>query len=316
MTPPPQPQAEIDDNAPARTASIAVGLIVADDGRLLLQHRDDKPGIFDPGRWGCFGGHVDAGERPQEAFLREMHEELGWRPAHFELFTTRTVLSGGWRLSSHVFAAHLDVPLDRLTLGEGQAMALFAPDALPSELIPDLAPLISDFTSSDAYKRVKRRWDIITATAILVDADGCFLLQHRDDKPNIDNPGMWGSFGGRIEPYETPDEGFLRELQEELSWQPRSFELHASAPYHPDDRRQLIYIYAAPVEVPLSSLTLGEGQNFGFFAPDDLPTPASGWSGNTQPDYRDLLARFARSEMYADIRARAGHALRGPTAAV
>src|SRR5260221_707271 len=96
------------------------------------------------------------------------------------------------------------------------------------------------------------------AVGLIVADDGRLLLQHRDDKPGIFDPGLWGSFGGRIEPYETPDDGFLRELREELSWQPTGYELYASAPYHPDERRQLIYIYAAPVDVPLSALTLGE----------------------------------------------------------
>src|SRR5206468_3157508 len=107
---------------------------------------------------------------------------------------------------------------EELTLDEGQGMALYAPGEMPPGIVPSIVPVIEQFFASDAYKRVRRKWDIITATAILVDADGRFLLQHRDDKPEIDNPGMWGSFGGRIEPYESAEDGLLRELREELSW--------------------------------------------------------------------------------------------------
>lgn len=283
---------------------VAVGIIVASDGRLLLQHRDDKPEIPARGMWGLFGGHVEAGEEPTAAFLREMDEELGWRPRHFEPYVRREIrpLEAGkdddWRVTSHVFAAHLDVPIASLTLGEGQAMALYDPASLPDALTPGLHEVIATFVASDAYKRVKKDWDIITATAILVDRGGRFLLQHRDDKLGIDNPGLWGSFGGRIEPYETPDAGFLRELEEELSWQPRSYELYASAPYRPDERNQLIYMYAAPVEVPIRALVLGEGQGFAFATPDALPAL-------TQPDYRGLLGRFAGSEMYREMMRRA-----------
>ena len=113
-------------------AQIAVGLLVAPDGRLLLQLRDDRPDIASGGLWGFFGGHIEPGERPQDAFLREMEEELSWRPPHFELYRTRDVDSGGWHATSHAFAAHLDVPLETLDQQEGQDMALWPPDAIPA----------------------------------------------------------------------------------------------------------------------------------------------------------------------------------------
>jgi 8-oxo-dGTP diphosphatase len=285
---------------------VAVGLLVADDGRLLLQHRDAAPGVSGAGLWGFFGGHIEAGETPASAFLREINEELGWRPRQFEPYLRRQVpglrraedRGYGADVVSHVFSAHLDVGLDALTLGEGQGMALYAPDALPDAIVPGLVPTIEAFAASDAYRRAKRRWDIITATAILVGGDGRFLLQHRDDKPEIDNPGMWGSFGGRIEDYETPEDGFLRELKEELSWQPSSWELHLAAPYRADERRQLIYIYAAPVGVGIDALVLGEGQGFGFFGVGELPE-------TTQPDYAALLRRFVATSSYGEMMRRA-----------
>ena len=296
---------------PARRAEVAVGLIVAADGRLLLQHRDDNPAISGAGLWGLFGGHLEPGESTSAAFLREMDEELGWRPRHFEHYLTRDIeyYAGepGYRAdvayTSHVFAAHLDVPLDRLTLGEGQAMALYAPDALPDAIVPGLAGIIEDFARSDAYKRVKREWDLISTTGLLVDAEGRFLLQLRDDKPGIVNPGMWGSFGGRVEPHETdaretPDQGFLREMQEELGWQPRSFELYAGARYRSlsdaDPRHQLIYVYAAPVDVPLDALVLGEGQAMDVFAPDALAREHGAGAPHPDRALRRRTTRIAR----------------------
>ena len=112
-------------------------------------------------------------------------------------------------------------------------------------MLPSVVPVIHDFAASDVYKRTRRAYDVLTATGLLVDREGRFLLQHRDDKPGIDNPGRWGSFGGMIEPYETPEEGFLRELEEELSWRPATFGLVSAVSYKPDDRWQLIYVYDA-----------------------------------------------------------------------
>lgn len=278
--------------------SVAVGFIVAPDGRILLQHRDDKPGLTGRNQWGFFGGHVKPGERPEDALLREMEEELAWRPRHFEPYITRDLDRGEWRVRSHAFAAHLDVPAKQLVLGEGQAMGLFAPDALPADIVPDTIPVLEAFFASDAYKRVKRAWAVMTSTGLIVDGDGKFLLQHRDDRPDIINPGLWGSFGGAIEPYETPHDGFARELREELEWTPGAFSLFASYPYtdprSPQDRH-LIYAFATRLDVPLAQLVLHEGQGLGVFAPDDLPA-------TTVPDLRRLIATFAASAEYARLR--------------
>ena len=286
-----QPQS-IDVISDRSRREIAVGLIVADDGRLLLQLRDDKAGLTGAGKWGFFGGHIGAGERPAEAFLREMQEELGWQPRHFEHYSTVEVDRDGWHVTSYAFAAHLDVSLDALTLGEGQALALHAPDALPKEVAASVPPVIDEFAASDAYRRVHRRWDVITATALIVDRHGRLLLQHRDDKPEIANPGRWGSFGGAIEPYETPYDGLLRELQEELSWQPASMDLVGA--YKDAAANQIIYIFIMPIEAPLSALVLGEGQGMAFFAPDDLPAAIV-------PELRTLIEAFVKTDRYAAL---------------
>ena len=288
---------------------VAVGLIAATDGRLLLQHRDDMPGVSGAGLWGLFGGHVEPDEALSAAFLREMDEELAWRPRHFELCLSAYVppLPGdrgyGERVVSHVFAAHLDVSPAALTLGEGQAMALFAPDALPAAIVPGLVAVIEEFARSRTYGRVRREWDWLSTTGLIVDAEGRFLLQHRDDKPEIAHPGLWGSFGGRVEPHETdaretPEEGFLRELREELCWQPRCAVLYDGVPFRTledgDARRQLIYAYAAPLDAPLAALELREGQGMTAFAPDALPE-------RIVPALRTLIAQFAASDLYREM---------------
>jgi len=277
-----------------RDATIAVGLIVAEDGRLLLQHRDDTPGLVGAGQWGFFGGHLEPGEHPTHAFLREIGEELGWRPRHIERYGVFEFERDGARVTSHAYAAHLDAPLETLVIGEGQAMALCAPDALPADAMPSIRPVVAEFVASPAYKRLRRRYDVLTATALLVGDDGRFLLQHRDDKPQIANPGKWGSFGGQIEPGETPDEGFLREMREELGWEPERYEMFAAAPLRVGESWQLIYIYSARVDVPIERLTLGEGQGMAYFAPDALPA-------TIVPELRLLIERFVATDAYAEL---------------
>lgn len=58
--------------------------------------------------------------------------------------------------------------------------------------------------------------------ALLVTADGRYLMQLRDDVPQLRVAGHWGLFGGGVEPGETHREALARELVEELEFRPRT----------------------------------------------------------------------------------------------
>ena len=60
---------------------------------------------------------------------------------------------------------------------------------------------------------------------VLLRADGAALLQLRDDKPGIQDPGIWVFPGGHVEPGESLESGALREFLEETCY--RCGELHA-----------------------------------------------------------------------------------------
>jgi len=55
---------------------IAAIILENDQGELLLYLRDNKPGIPFPLHWDLIGGHVEEGETPEEALVREVKEEL------------------------------------------------------------------------------------------------------------------------------------------------------------------------------------------------------------------------------------------------
>jgi 8-oxo-dGTP pyrophosphatase MutT (NUDIX family) len=54
------------------------------------------------------------------------------------------------------------------------------------------------------------------AVAAIILVEGKYLLQRRDDRPDIWYPNHWGLFGGAVEPDENPIEALARELHEEL----------------------------------------------------------------------------------------------------
>jgi len=61
---------------PTRIAIAAAALIR--DGRVLMVHRHPQRGWY-PDCWDLVGGHIEAGESPEEAVTRECSEELGVR---------------------------------------------------------------------------------------------------------------------------------------------------------------------------------------------------------------------------------------------
>lgn len=75
------------EQTPLHMGDAAAAILIVDDGRYLMQLRDDFPHIWYPNHWGLFGGGVEPGEDEVEALRRELHEEIG-----FELDADRAKL--------------------------------------------------------------------------------------------------------------------------------------------------------------------------------------------------------------------------------
>ncbi len=60
---------------------IVCALLVNDSNHILLQ---DRKGISKYGEeWSFFGGGIEDGESPEDALIRELQEELNWKPAKY-----------------------------------------------------------------------------------------------------------------------------------------------------------------------------------------------------------------------------------------
>jgi mutator protein MutT len=114
--------------------NVSVLILYKADGKILLQHRSkDAPTL--PDHWSFFGGGVEEGESPEQAVRREAVEELGYQLASPRLFSVKQIAVEKRELTLHVFVERYDGGL--LTLGEGQAMGWFLPDATKDLLILD-----------------------------------------------------------------------------------------------------------------------------------------------------------------------------------
>lgn len=61
-------------------------ILINADGKILLNHREGKPGIGSPGKWAFFGGGIEKGESPDQAIVRETKEEIGYDLVSIALF--------------------------------------------------------------------------------------------------------------------------------------------------------------------------------------------------------------------------------------
>jgi 8-oxo-dGTP diphosphatase len=100
----------------------------------------------------------------------------------------------------------------------------------------------------------------------MLQRDGRWLMQLRDEIPTIVAPGCWGLFGGHLDPGETPEQALRRELLEEISWQPPALELVMVHHIH----RRKAHVFRAELSVPLEQLQLLEGQDLGLVSPGEL----------------------------------------------
>ena len=100
----------------------------------------------------------------------------------------------------------------------------------------------------------------------MLQRDGRWLMQLRDEIPTIVAPGCWGLFGGHLDPGETPEQALRRELLEEISWQPLAVELVMVHHIH----RRTANVFQGELSVPLEQLQLLEGQDLGLVSPEEL----------------------------------------------
>lgn len=126
-----------------QTGNAVAAILLAADGRYVLQLRDDVPHIWYPGHWGLFGGSVDPGEDELTALRRELREEL-----EFELDATRARLFTRFQFDLRplglelYFRSYYEITvrpaeLGRFVLHEGAAMRSVPGDEmLAMKLVP------------------------------------------------------------------------------------------------------------------------------------------------------------------------------------
>ena len=106
---------------------------------------------------------------------------------------------------------------------------------------------------------------------------GRYLMQLRDDIPTILYPGVWGLFGGHLDPGEEPEAGLKRELVEEINYsveQLTKFRCYG-------DSKIMRHMYSCPLTIPIEQLELNEGWDLALLTPEEIES-GYGYSSKAQ----------------------------------
>lgn len=109
-----------DQNCDQTQLISVVMAIIHQDGKYLMQLRDDIPNIVYPGVWGFFGGHLESGETPAIALKRELIEEINYSAPPLTKFGTYQ--AGNY--IRHIFSCPLTTTVAALELREGWDLKL------------------------------------------------------------------------------------------------------------------------------------------------------------------------------------------------
>lgn len=105
---------------------------------------------------------------------------------------------------------------------------------------------------------------------ILIFSPDKVLLFHRDNKPGINAPDCWCLIGGGIDEGETPEQGLIREVKEEVCYDLKDHRFISKlVGSHDED----VYYYVLFVDKDDESKFvhgLSEGQGIGWFTLDEI----------------------------------------------
>lgn len=142
------------------TTRFACVILVDDEGRVLLQERDEHAKIA-PEKWGLCGGHLEQGEVAVDGAVRELAEETSIRlaPAAVRYFDTFEVFHPETDSldTLAVYAAATRLGDADIVVGEGRQIVFVDPDEARALDLTDSAALaLPVFLDSDLYQELIR----------------------------------------------------------------------------------------------------------------------------------------------------------------
>jgi 8-oxo-dGTP diphosphatase len=133
---------------------IAAIILENDKGEILLYLRDNKPDIPFPNHWDLIGGHVEEGETPEEALLREVKEELDIDLTDYTFYKKYECLTGdAYENIKYIYSGKINLPIEEVTLLEGVRPQYFSKAEIPNVRFANiLKSIVMDYISDSSLK--------------------------------------------------------------------------------------------------------------------------------------------------------------------
>ena len=147
---------------------IAAIILENDKGEILLYLRDNKPDIPFPNYWDLIGGHVEEGETPEEALLREVKEELDLDLKEYTFYRKYECLTGdAYENIKYIYSGKINLPIEEVTLLEGVRPQYFSKSEIPNVRFANiLKSIVMDYISDSSLKI--ESWDTTFPTGIRI----------------------------------------------------------------------------------------------------------------------------------------------------
>ena len=133
----------------SRMKAIAAIILENDEGKFLLYLRDNKPDIPFPDHWDLIGGHIEEGETPEEALLREVKEELDLDLKEYTFYRKYECLNGdAYENIKYIYFGKINLPIEKVTLLEGVRPQYFSKEEIPNVKFANiLKKIVLDYIS-------------------------------------------------------------------------------------------------------------------------------------------------------------------------
>jgi 8-oxo-dGTP diphosphatase len=132
---------------------IAAIILENDNGDFLLALRDNKSWIPFPNHWDLIGGHLEEGESPEEALIREYKEELGLELKNYKFYKEFLCLKGdAFENIKYIYTGKINLQIDEITLYEGQYARYFTKEEIPEIRFANIIKSIVMEYITDKYR--------------------------------------------------------------------------------------------------------------------------------------------------------------------